>query len=227
MRFAHIKLIYILGVLGMFSSTIALTQSASNFSKQQSSRSTPPSPRKADSVAGYGNLPLAFEVNQGQANSDVKFLARRGGYVLFLTATDAVLKLNAGARQDPLFLRLKLADANAKLSVSGSDELPGKINYFIGKDPSQWHTNIPTYSKVRYAAVYPGIDLVYYGNEGQLEYDFVVSPGADPDKIHLVFNGANPDIANSRISDKGDLVLRVGHDEVRMEKPVVYQQTDG
>src|SRR5579863_1902565 len=161
MRFAHIKLIYILGVSAMFSGTFALTQSASSAFQQQSSRLTPPSPRKADSVAGYGNLPLAFEVNQGQANSDVQFLARRGGYALFLTATDAVLKLNAGKRQEPSFLRLKLADANEKLSVTGSDELPGKINYFIGKDPSQWHTNIPTYSKVRYAAVYPGVDLVY------------------------------------------------------------------
>src|SRR5579872_1850451 len=224
MTFAHIKPIYVLGILAMFSSTIVLPQSASNFSKQQSSRSTPPSLRKADSVAGYGNLQLAFEVNQGQTSADVKFLARRGGYALFLTATDAVLKLHTAETGGPSFLRLKLADANAKLSVSGSDELPGKINYFIGKDPSKWRTNIPTYSKVRYAAVYPGIDLVYYGNDGQLEYDFVVSPGADPDKIHLVFNGANPDIANSRISDKGDLVLRVGHDEVRMEKPVVYQQ---
>src|SRR5579872_3060087 len=221
MRFAHIKLIYILGVLGMFSSTIALTQSASNFSKQQSSRSTPPSLRKADSVTGYGNLPLAFEVNQGQANSDVKFLARRGGYALFLTATDAVLKLHTAETGGPSFLRLKLADANAKLSVSGSDELPGKINYFIGKDPSKWRTNIPTYSKVRYAAVYPGIDLVYYGNDGRLEYDFLVSPNADPGKIHLAFNNTDPAISDPKINDKGDLVLRFGHDEVRMEKPVV------
>ena len=164
---------------------------------------------------------MAFEVNQGQATSDVKFLARRGGYALFLTAKDAVLRLKSGNRQEPSFLRLKLADANEKLSVSGSDELPGKINYFIGKDPSKWRTNISTYAKVRYAAVYPGIDLVYYGNDGRLEYDFIVSPGADPGTIHLAFNGANPSI-----DEKGDLVLRIGHDEVRLEKPVVYQQTD-
>jgi len=237
MKFARIKLIYILGISAVLSSNIALTQSASSFSKQQSSRSTPQSPRKADSVAptsyplnplpGYGNLPLAFELNQGQTSSDVKFLARRGGYALFLTATDAVLKLKTGKRQEPSFLRLKLADANEKLSVSGSGELPGKINYFIGKDPSRWRTNIPTYSKVRYAAVYPGIDLVYYGNDGRLEYDFVVSPGADPGTIHLAFNGADPAIADPSIDDKGDLVLRIGHDEVRLERPVVYQQTDG
>ena len=232
MRFAHIKLIYILAVSAVFSGTFALTQSTSSFSKQQSSRSTFQSPRKAASAAktsypvnplpGYGNLPLAFEVNQGQTSSDVKFLARRGGSTLFLTATDAVLELNSGRRQERSFLRLKLAGANEKLSASGSDELPGKINYFIGKDSSKWRTNIPTYSKVRYAAIYPGIDLVYYGNDGRLEYDFVVSPGADPGTIHLVFNGANPAIDNN-----GDLVLRAGHDEVRLEKPVVYQQRDG
>ena len=234
MRFAHIKLICILGV-SAFSSTIPLTQNASRFSKQQSMRSTPQSARKAPAATipypvnplpRYGNLPLAFEVNQGQISSDVKFIARRGGYSLFLTATDAVLKLHTRERQEPSFLRLKLADANEKLSVSGSDELPGKINYFIGKDPSQWRTNIPTYSKVRYAAVYPGIDLVYYGNDGRLEYDFVVSPGADPSTIHLAFNGADPATADPTINDKGDLVLRLGHDEVRFEKPVVYQQTD-
>ena len=231
MKFAHIKLIYLIGISTVFSSNIALTQSASNFSRLHPQPSTSQAPRKAASAArtpypvnplpGYGNLPLAFEVNQGQTSSDVKFLARRGGYTVFLTATDAVLKLRTGERQEPSFLRLKLADANEKLSVSGSDELPGKINYFIGKDSSKWRTNIPTYSKVRYAAVYPGIDLVYYGNDGRLEYDFVVSPGADPGTIHLVFNGANPAIDN-----KGDLVLRIGHDVVRLEKPVVYQQTE-
>jgi Beta-propeller repeat/Abnormal spindle-like microcephaly-assoc'd, ASPM-SPD-2-Hydin len=237
MRFAHIKLIYLLGISAVFSSNTALTQSTSNFSwLLHPQPSTSRSPRKAASAAqtsylvnplpGYGNLPLAFEVNQGQISSDVKFLARRGGYTVFLTATDAVLKLKTGERQEPSFIRLKLADANEKLSVIGSDELPGKINYFIGKDHSQWHTNIPTYSKVRYAAVYPGIDLVYYGNDGRLEYDFVVSPGADPGAIHLAFNGADPAIADSAIDNKGDLVLRMGHDEVRLEKPVVYQQTE-
>src|SRR5580700_4321973 len=145
MRFAHIKLIYILGMSAVFSSTIAFTQSASNFSKQPT-RSTLQSVAKADTAStsddplvaqtahpvnplpGYGNLPLAFEVNQGQTRSDIKFLARRRGYALFLTATDAVLKLNSG-KQEPSLLRLKLADANAKLSINGSDELPGKINY--------------------------------------------------------------------------------------------------
>ena len=232
MRFAHIKLIHILGIAAVFSSTIASTQSTLSFSKQQPQLSTPQSPRKADSAArssypvnplpGYGNLPLAFEVNQGQTSSDVKFLARRGGYALFLTKADAVLKLHTGKKLEPLVLQLKLADANEKLSVSGSDELPGKINYFIGKDPSKWRTNIPTYSKVRYATVYPGIDLVYYGNEGRLEYDFVVSPGADPGTIRVAFNGVHPAIDN-----KGDLVLRIGQDEVRLEKPVVYQPTNG
>jgi len=134
MRFAHIKLIYILGISAVFSSTFALTQSASSFSEHQFSHATFQSPPKVESASssqllpGYGTLPLAFEVNKGQTNSDVKFLARRGGYTLFLTTTDAVLRRNSGNRQEPSLLRRKLADANKKRSVSGSGELPGKIN---------------------------------------------------------------------------------------------------
>jgi hypothetical protein len=174
-------------------------------------------------LASYGRLPLAFEANEGQVNSDVKFLAHSRGYVLLLTATDATLRLRSGAKPaglEPSFLRMKLAGTNAKLSVSGADELPGKTNYFIGKDPAKWHTNVPTYSKVHYSSVYPGVDLLYYGHEGSLEYDFVVSPGADPGAISLAFEGAVP-----VIDDHGDLVLKVGQDEVRLRKPVVYQET--
>ena len=171
----------------------------------------------------YGKLPLAFEANQGQTDPDVKFFAHRGGYALYLTATDAVLSLHPSAKRagaNRAFLRMKLLDANAKVSVAGSDELPGKVNYFIGKDASKWRENIPTYSKVHYSLVYPGVDLVYYGHEGALEYDFVVSPGGDPGAIHMQFEGAVP-----VVDDRGDLILRTGQgDEVRFEKPVVYQE---
>jgi len=249
MSFSHIKLIFFLAVWMVFLSTFALTQSASqNLPKQpipptSTEQDTRPA-EKADSASTtsrlsgeqsshsadpqllprYGRLPLAFEANQGQTSSDVKFLAHGRGYALFLTAADAILSLHAKGKQvgtASTFLRMRLEGANPKLSVSGADELPGKSNYFIGKDPAKWRTNIPTYSKLRYSAVYPGVDLVYYGDDGRLEYDFVVAPGADPNAIRLVFNGAVPVTDN-----QGNLVLRNGQDEVRFEKPVVYQEVD-
>src|ERR1035437_6033922 len=148
-------------------------------------------------VEAYGKLPLSFEANQGQTDSDVKFLSRGGGYSLFLTSTEAVLSLKKSGdiqNRDPkgavkpsgeakAVVRMKLIGANTSPQVTGIDELPGKTNYFIGNDPKKWRTNVPTYAKVKYKRVYPGIDLVYYGNQQQLEYDFIVSPGANPNAI--------------------------------------------
>jgi hypothetical protein len=115
---------------------------------------------------------------------------------------------------------MRLVGANVKATVTGAEELPGKSNYFIGNDPKKWRTNVPSYAKVKYEGVYPGIDLVYYGSQRQLEYDFVVAPGADPNQIKLSFAGAE----GIRVDPaSGDLVLKVGDDEVRFHKPVVYQ----
>jgi hypothetical protein len=117
-------------------------------------------------------------------------------------------------------LRMKLVGANVKATVTGAEELPGKSNYFIGNDPKKWRTNVSSYARVKYEGVYPGVDLVYYGNQRQLEYDFVVGPGADPNRIKLSFAGAD----GMRVdAASGDLVLKVGEDEVRFHKPVVYQ----
>ena len=116
---------------------------------------------------------------------------------------------------------MKLLGASASAAVTGAEELPGKSNYFIGNDPTKWRTNVPNYAKVKYQNVYPGVDLVYYGTQGgQLEYDFVVAPGADAHSIGLSFQGA----AKIRV-DKGtgDLVLALAGSELRFRKPVVYQ----
>ena len=118
---------------------------------------------------------------------------------------------------------MTLANANPQSQAAGLDELPGKSNYFIGNDPAKWRTNIPTYAKVKYNGVYPGVDLVYYGNHGQLEYDFVVAPGADPSLVTLAFEGAREIYIDAR----GELVLDVEGGEVRQHKPVVYQEVEG
>jgi hypothetical protein len=105
----------------------------------------------------------------------------------------------------------------------GEDQLPGKVNYFLGNDRSQWHTNIATYAKVEYQQVYSGIDLDYYGSGQGLEYDFVVVPGADPRVIHMGFSGAD----QLSLNDQGDLVIRAGGQDIVQHKPLVYQDVNG
>src|SRR5258706_11735764 len=181
-------------------------------------------PRNAGVSEGKGKRPLQFEANRGQPNREVRFLSRGPGYSLYLTAGEAVLVLakpTADAKR--VALRMSLVGAARKPQVSGLDELPGKANYFIGKNPEKWRTNVPTYVRVQYRNVYPGIDLVYYGNQRQLEYDFVVAPGADPNKIVLGFKGAD----KLEIDAQGDLVLHAAGGDIRQRKPVIYQEIDG
>ncbi|MGB6554998.1 MAG: hypothetical protein WBE78_16025, partial [Candidatus Binataceae bacterium] len=141
----------------------------------------------------YGNMPLSFERNDGQTDAQVKFLSRGNGYTLFLTPAESILALRKSPKEAAAVLRIKMTGANPAPRVEGreTDQLAGRSNYFIGNDPKEWRTNIPSYSRVWYRGVYPGIDLVYYGaNQRQLEYDFVVAPGANPDSIGLRFEGA-------------------------------------
>ena len=196
----------------------------------------PSSAMKAEIESNYGKLPLSFEANQGQTDSQVKFLARGRGYALFLTPTEAVLSLakpQAQARAETsatsspeasgTVLAMQLAGANPEPQVSGKDALPGRVNYLRGKDPAHWQTQIPTYAKVAYEGIYPGVDLVYYGNQGQLEYDFVVAPGADPGALKLVFRGAD----RIEINAAGELVLSTASGDIRMHAPVIYQEMAG
>ncbi len=198
-------------------------------------------------------LPLIFEANRGQSDNRVKFLSRGPGYVLFLTSSEAVLALHlneSGAktgmdqseapgnaatagrflpapRSAPAsgVVRVGLVGADPAARVEGLDELPGKSSYFIGDDPKKWQSGIPNFARVRYRSVYPGVDLIFYGNPGQVECDFVVSPGADPRKINLGLEGMAPAERGFRITPEGDLLLRAEGGEVRFRRPVVYQDT--
>src|SRR5258708_39122362 len=121
---------------------------------------------------------------------------------------------------------MRLVGANATAPVTGTEEMPGRSNYFSGNDPSKWHTGVPNYAKVKYANVYPGVDLVYYGNQRQLEFDLVLQPGADPNAARLDFRAAvNGKHAALRIDNKGNLVVGTNGQEVIFHKPVVYQPT--
>lgn len=194
-------------------------------------------PASAAVVAEYGRLPLSFEANEGQSAPEVKFLARGSRYALFLTEDGAVLALskygagaptrrssaaaNAVTKTD--VIRMELVGASVDPKVSGVEPLAGKANYLIGNDPSAWHTGVPTYARVRYAGVYSGIDLVYYGNQRQLEYDFVIEPGASARQVRVRFEGARW----LWVGADGNLRIVARHGEIAFEKPAVYQVRDG
>jgi len=202
---------------------------------------TTPDPQNEPRVINDA-LPLNFELNQGQTHKRVKFLARSDGYVLFLTATEAVMALDNPAthknvkddsespasreqKQKPSrsIVRMKLKGANPTPEIKGLDPLPTRSNYFTGSDPTAWRTGIPNYARVRYAQVYPGIDMVYYGNQRRLEYDFILAPGANPENIEIAFNG----IQDLEISRLGDLVLHTQQGDLRQSKPIAYQEVNG
>ncbi len=204
-----------------------------------------PSPGARQKVAEeYGKLPLSFEANHGQTNPKVKFLSRGPGYKLFLLPHEAVLMLQKERHAKPAkrlgalpgfpeapereasppeIIRMSLLGAAANAAVTGIEQMPGKSNYFIGNDPSQWRTNVPNYAKVMYQRVYPGIDLVYHGSRQQLEYDFVVAPGADPKQIRLGLKG----MKKLELTPEGDLLLGTSGEPARLHKPVVYQELEG
>jgi uncharacterized protein (TIGR03437 family) len=165
----------------------------------------------------YRNLPLTFEPNRGQADPAVQYVARGNGYAVSLAATSASLRVRgAGA------VSFRLAAA-ARPSFEALDPLPGRSHYYFGPDPARWLTDIPHYARVRARNVYPGIDLVYYGNQRELEYDFVVAPGADADRIRLVWEG----VEGLRQDAAGDLLLIVSGREIRQRRPRVFQRRDG
>jgi RHS repeat-associated protein len=165
----------------------------------------------------WANLPAGFEVNQGQADRRVRYLSRAPGRTLYLTSSEAVLADQRGE------LRLRLLGANRSPAITPLDPLPGKNHYFTGSDPARWRTNVTQYARVKYAQVYPGIDLVFYGDQRRIEYDFVVAPGADPSRIRFRFQGAR----SLRISESGGVNVELQGGTVYQRAPEVYQEIDG
>jgi hypothetical protein len=188
----------------------------------------------------FAGLPLIFEPNQGQGNLDAadaraKFVTRGPNYSLFLGSEGAILSLASQQRSKDAgkhevsqtrvdSLQMRLAGANRNADITGADRLPGKSNYFLGNDPAKWRTGVPQFARVRYENVYPGINLVFYGNQGCLEYDFQVAPGSDPGQAELEFNGAK----KLELRD-GALVVRIQGEggSVQLAAPRVYQEIAG
>lgn len=205
------------------------------------------------------DVTLSFEANAGQTDERVKFMARNGNYVLFLTTTEAVLKLDELAERNlsgpigsegnrdcegfllypdtktrpvsnleehesrPSVLRIRLIGANPDSRISGLEEQSGKVNYFIGNDPMRWRTGVLRYARVEYKNIYGGVNLIYYGHQAELEYDFVVMPGADPGAIRLMLEGAD----KIAVETDGDVLAAIGGQEIRLRKPQLYQEING
>lgn len=176
---------------------------------------------RANIDRAYSKLPLRFEPNYGQFNSAIKFSARGKNIAVALTTHEAVLSLRSEGPQTNL--RMRLVGGNPKSRISGRDPLPGTSNYLLGNNPSKWHSKVPGYSSVLCHDVYPGIDLAYYGNDGGLEYDFVVRPGANPGAIRLAFSGQD----HIEVGKNGDLRLSTKSGNVTHRLPVMYQENNG
>jgi hypothetical protein len=184
-----------------------------------------------------GRASVSFEANSGQADPSARFILRSPHYTLYLSPAEAVLSpkpgganrtkaavtSNVGTGFPADCLRMQIVDANPDSRLHGLDQLPGRTNYFGGRDPDRWRTNVPSYSRVKYDNVYNGVDLVFHGSQQQLEYDFEVAAGADPNQIRLRFDGSD-DVA---IEPGGDFVVRVPGAELRQQKPIIYQVING
>jgi hypothetical protein len=176
----------------------------------------------AQTTSTLGNLPLYFEANQGQANVAAQFIAR-GRDSQFLISSGGAQMVLCKSAAETTALRMQFIGANPLAQIRGDAGLSGKINYLVGNDPAQWRLGIPTFAKVSVAEIYPGIGLVYYGNQQQLEYDFTIASGANPDVIAIRFDGAHKISVNAQ----GELVLTLTGGEIRQPKPVIYQTVGG
>jgi uncharacterized repeat protein (TIGR01451 family) len=252
-RLSQVSLRFAFALIAGFQLDTHLKSSSGSFGIAPAFAATAPGRDPKDDVAArarlsssYGKLPISFEPNQGQTASVAQYLARGAGYTLFLTPGEMVLELHsplpgtpkrdgAALKSATMLPPVEEADSSAAVSMRligsnksaralGVDPLPGKSNYFIGSNPAKWHVNVPTYAKVRFHGMYPGIDLVYYGNqEGKLEHDFLVAPGADPHRIEFDLSDDN----RTPTLNHGELSLHTKAGDIRLQAPLAYQVIRG
>ena len=190
-------------------------------------------------AAAYGRVPLTFEMNEGQTDGRVRFLSHGAGYSLLFDNSEALLALSPQNRPGPRLpapatvpstrssesisekdvVRMEFLEAGTRVQVTGEDLQPGKANYFLGNDSAKWRTGVPTFGKVRYSGVYPGVDLIFYGNQQQLEFDFAVSAGADARPIRLRFDGAK----GLKLDRQGNLTITAKNGQIGFRGPTIYQ----
>jgi len=174
-------------------------------------------------------LPLSFIANVGQTDPAVGFHVKGAGHTIFFTTKEVVfsaaqqLSENDEDERATSVVQLRFAGASPTPTLEGLEQLPGVANFFLGNDPTKWRTNVPNYGAVIYRELYPGIDLVYRGTEGNLKSEFLVAPGGDPSVIRQVYSG----VEAQRLREDGALVLQTVLGELVEEAPAVYQEIDG
>ncbi len=226
-------------VCGLFAGVWKLNNSHSTSSAAKARATVTPAQRQ-QVLSQLANLPLSFEANQGQTDSSVKFMARGTGYTAFFTPTEATFELPAGQdqassdRQLPnrgrtvhsssyTAVRMNMLGANPNAAIRGDSQLPGVSNYYQGNDPSQWKTGIQQFARINYSDVYPGVGLTFHGAQHQMEFDYIVQPGASPQQIAMSFDG----VRSVTTDASGDLVLNSSAGDLRFHKPVAYQEKNG
>jgi hypothetical protein len=167
-------------------------------------------------------LPLAFEPNRGQAPAEVRYVMR-GGALEGEFQNDGVSLRLLSSEKDAAQVKMRLVGARGEAEIAGGGALEGLTNYLIGSDPAHWLRGLPNYSQVRYSQIYPGTDLMFYGNGGILEHDFEVQPGADPARIAFQLDGAE----NVTLVENGDLRIGLSAGAITFERPVAYQTVAG
>ncbi len=219
-----------LAICWLLGAVAANAQSPASVTAEGGKKSPKPVPirrlaRTAQSA--FGNGPLTFEANRGQSAAAVRYLAHGQGYRLFLKPNEADFALNAptisAGTNRAVQVKMHLTGGRTDTAFTPEQPLPGQVNYFYGSDLKQWHTHIPTFGQVRSKGVYPGVDVVYYGNSRRLEYDFIVAPKADPNVIRIDFEGAT----RSRIAADGSLNVTTPGGTLRWQRPLVYQTIAG
>jgi uncharacterized protein (TIGR03437 family) len=216
-------------LIGLLLGSYSIDQNRSRQNSVSAQKSLPlTKSSKTDLQNSLSKLPLSFEINQGQTDPQVKFLSRGAGYSFFLTPTEAVLRVNKHAAQKSSesknstdIVRMKIEGGNQAPQISGADAVATKSNYLRGDNariPAVEH-----FSKVKYRDVYPGIDLVWYGNQQQLEHDWIVAPDTDPRRIQLSFSG----VESLSVAGDGDLVLNTVNGAMLQHRPVIYQELNG
>ncbi len=174
-------------------------------------------PIAASVASPMAHLPMMFERNDGQFSTGIDFVARGPGYLMAVKPGELLMSLRNGKKESTV-VRSRLAGTNDGIKATGESKMECRMSYFVGDDPSKWRTEVPTFAKVRYAGVYPGVDLVYYGNQREIEYDFIVAPGADPGQVALEFQDS------VRLEEStGELVVTTGSGELRHRAPVAWQ----
>ena len=219
--------------------TACLLNNPTSFSQESQQHNHAPQEKIAQK---FSALPLSFEQNRGQADSQVHYLFRESGTSILFKSNEAdfllsrhpavpvrklPIRTRSGANPQKVItadsLKMQLVGATGAAALSGANRLPGTVNYFIGRDPAKWLTGIPTFSQVRYTSVYPGINLVYYGSRGRLEFDFRLSPGADARTIQFRFKGGR----SLGLDRNGDLVVKTGNGPISFRRPLIYQPREG